>query len=479
MIPQIRFGTDGWRGAIADNFTFDSVRRATQGFANYLLSNNKANGKVVVGYDQRFLSDSFAKAASEVLAGNGFLVYLTVRATPSPAIAFSVPHQGAVGAINITASHNPPSDNGLKVRDENGGAIDPDGLEQIEAAIPESINNVKSVSFGDAIEHQKIIEFDPAPDYIAQISSLVDIKSIKDSGLTILIDPMWGNGIGWFPRLLNGGKTKVVEIHNSRNPIFPEMNRPEPIPPNADVGLQAVLNHRADVLILTDGDADRVGVGDEKGRFINQLRVHALLTYYLLETRGFRGPIVKTVSSTYILDEIAKAYNVAVYETAVGFKFIAPKMIETNALIGGEESGGFAFKNHVPERDGILAGLFILDMLCKYKLKPSEIVNLIFKKFGESYYNRIDVTINNGKYYPEQREDVIKRLRPIIPKILADQSIKEINRIDGYKLILDDGSWLLLRPSGTEALVRIYAEAKSNATLQKLLSEGQSIIARI
>ena len=301
MSGAIHFGTDGWRGRIAEDYTFDNVRRCTQGFAEYLLGKGHQGDWVVVGYDRRFHSENFAAQVAEVLAGNDLRVYLTDGATPTPAISYSVVHKKAIAAVNITASHNPPTDNGFKVRDENGGAIDPAGLKEIEALIPPSVDTVKKLSISDGEAQGKIILFDPAPAYIEQIQRLIDLEPIRNAGLKILVDPMWGNGIGWFTRLLSGGLTQVTEIHNQPNPSFPEMTRPEPIPPNIDAGLRATVKYGADVLIITDGDADRVGIGDENGRFIDQLRVFALLAYYMLEVRGERGPIVKnSVHDEYV-----------------------------------------------------------------------------------------------------------------------------------------------------------------------------------
>jgi phosphomannomutase len=344
MAVKITFGTDGWRGTIAKDYTFENVRRCAQGFASYLLRKGHHDQWVVVGYDKRFLSENFAAAASEVLAANGLRVSLTHSATPTPVISYSVITLKAVGAVNITASHNPAADNGFKVRDEHGGAIDPEGLLEIEALIPEDSASIPQLSLEDAQAQGKVDIFDPAPAYIAQLHKLIDLQPIKDAGLIVLVDAMWGNGAGWFSNLLAGGKTRVIEIHNIRNPIFPEMIRPEPIPPNVDVGLQATRDRHADVLIINDGDADRLGIGDEHGNFIDQLRVFALLAYYMLEVRGERGPIVKTLSTTTMLNKLGQIYNVPVYETGVGFKYVAPKMLETKAMIGGEESGGYAFR---------------------------------------------------------------------------------------------------------------------------------------
>src|SRR3990172_2705771 len=298
MSTIIKFGTDGWRGVIAEDYTFDNVRRCAQGFANYLIETGKQGQAVIVGHDKRFAGEHFAAAAAEVLAANGFKAWLTEDATPTPVISYAVVDKKAAGAVNITASHNPPADNGFKVRDENGGAIDPEGLKQIEALIPGEVGDVKRKTYKAAEADGSILKFDASIAYTEHLKDLIDLEPLKEAGLTVMVDAMWGNGAGWFPRLLAGGKTKVIEIHNTRNPSFPEMKRPEPIQPNVDVGLQATVDNKADILLVTDGDADRCGIGDENGQFINQLRVYALLALYLLEVRGERGDIVKTLSTT-------------------------------------------------------------------------------------------------------------------------------------------------------------------------------------
>jgi alpha-D-glucose phosphate-specific phosphoglucomutase len=466
MPKEIRFGTDGWRGLIAEDYTFDNLRRCAQGFASYLIDKGYQNEWVVVGYDQRFHSENFAEAVTEVLAANELRVYLTDRATPTPVISYSVVNKKAVAAVNITASHNPPTDNGFKVRDSNGGAIDPEGLKEIEARIPESVSAVKCISIDDAKKEGKVLLFDPAPEYIEQLNHLIDLKPIKDAGLKVLVDPMWGNGIGWFSRILQGGKTVIEEIHNQRNPLFPEMSRPEPIPPNIDAGLHAALEKKADVLLILDGDADRLGVGDERGEFINQLRVYALLAYYLLEVRGERGPIVKTLSTTNMLNKLGKMYGVPVYDTGVGFKYVAPKMVETNAMIGGEESGGYAFANHVPERDGILAGLLVLDMMVKLKAKPSELIERLFDKVGAHFYDRIDTQFSGDRSFRE------KTILEAKPKTIGGLKVTDLNTSDGYKFSLEDGGWLLIRFSGTEPIIRVYTETTHQDKVQDILADG-------
>lgn len=469
MAGQIHFGTDGWRARIADDYTFENLRRCAQGFAEYILAKGWNGQWVVIGHDRRFHSENFAASAAEVLAANGINVYLTDGATPTPIIAFSVVNKKAVGAINITASHNPPTDNGFKVRDPHGGAIDPAGLKEIEALIPPDESSIKRMPLKDALAQGKVVKFDPAPAYIDHLKGLVDLERIKNADLKVLVDPMWGNGAGWFSRLLSGGKIKIEEIHSERNPIFPEMSRPEPIPPNVNVGLEETVLRGADVLLITDGDADRVGLGDENGNFIDQLRVFALLAFYLLEVRGERGAIVKTLSTTGMLNKLGKIYNVPVYETGVGFKYVAPKFIETDALIGGEESGGYAFRGNVPERDGILAGLYILDMMERLGRKPSELVELLFSKVGAHYYDRIDSEFTGERSVRE------KKILSANPKTIGGLGVLGLDNTDGFKFKLEDGGFLLIRFSGTEPIIRVYTETTYKDRVQAILKDGLHI----
>ncbi len=469
MAFKITFGTDGWRGVIAEDYTFDNVRRCAQGYASYMLEKGKQGQWIVVGYDKRFDSEFFAAAAAEVLAGNGFKVYLTDSATPTPVIAFAVVNKHACGAVNITASHNPSTDNGFKVRDLTGGAIDPQGLLKIEALIPDNIANVRRSTFDAATKSGEIVKFDAAAPYIEHINKLIDLQPVKDAGLTVVVDCMWGNGAGYFPRFLAGGKTKVLEIHNERNPSFPEMKRPEPIPPNINVGLKATVDNHADILLITDGDADRCGIGDENGEFINQLRVFALLAYYLLEIRGERGTIVKTLSTTTMLNKLGSIYGVPVIETGVGFKFVAPKMTETNALIGGEESGGYAFRGNVPERDGILAGLYMLDFMVRTGKKPTQLLETLFAKVGEHFYDRIDMPFTGNR---KDRESMILKANP---KTIGGLKVTELVTVDGFQFKLEDGGWMLIRFSGTEPIMRVYCETMHKDKVQAILQDGLKV----
>lgn len=465
----IKFGTDGWRGRIADDYTFDNVRRCAQGFATYLQQQGLAGKGVVIGHDKRFQAEHFAAAAAEVLAANNIHVWLTEGATPTPTISYAAVDKQAGGAINITASHNPPWDCGFKVRDPKGGAIPPHDLKKIEAAIPD-VAGVKRMKLEDGLSDGRISKFDAFPAYTAQLHRLIDTEPIKKAGFKVLVDCMWGNGAGWFPRLLADGATQIHEVHNERNPIYPHMTRPEPIPPNVDHGLSFVQALGADVAVINDGDADRVGFGDENGRFIDQLRVYGLLGYYFLEVRGERGPIVKTISTTKMLNKLGKLYNVPVHETGVGFKFIAPKMVEVDAMIGGEESGGYAFRGHVPERDGILAGLYLLDMMVQTGKRPSQLLDLLFEKVGPHYYQRVD-----SYFDQEKTAEIHANVAQARPTTIGGLRCTDIITIDGHQFIMEDGGWLLIRFSGTEPIIRVYCETTHEDRVEAILEDGLRI----
>lgn len=470
MAHEIKFGTDGWRGVIAEDFTFDNVRRCAQGVATYFAAKCRARERgMVVGYDYRFASEHFAAAAAEVLAANDIPVWLVETGTPTPVISYAVLANRAAGAINITASHNPATDNGFKVRSEFGGAVAPEVLKEIEAAIP-GVEGVKRMSLADARAAKLVRLFDPSAAYLAHLPTLIDVTPLQRAGLRVIHDPMWGVGSGWLKRILGGGTTVVSEIHSGRNPIFPDLKRPEPIPPNTEHLQREVVAQQASVGILTDGDADRVGFVAENGRFINQLEVYALLAYYLLEVRGRRGPIVKTISTTSMLNRLGEIYQVPVYETGVGFKYVAPKMIETNALIGGEESGGFAFGGHMPERDGIVAALFLLDLMVQLNKTPSQLLEHLFSLVGPHYYDRIDTP-----FPPEHNAEVRERIRGQKPAEIAGIKVTNINTLDGFRYEMQDGGWLLIRFSGTEPIIRVYTETTRADKVQEILQAGLAL----
>lgn len=473
-MSDIIFGTDGWRGRMAEDYTFDNVRRCAQGFAEYLkltYPSELARG-VVIGGDKRFQSEHFAAAAAEVLAGNDIPVHFCGGGVPTPVISFGVTEAGALGAINITASHNPPWDNGFKVRDPNGGAIDPDGLKAIEARIPSSVAGVKRMDFDEALKAGLIRHYDPVPAYEARIRSLVDVERIKEAGLTVLVDNMWGNGAGYLSRFIAGGKTRVIEYHADRNPIFPEMKRPEPIPPNVDAGLAKGREIGADVVCILDGDADRCGLGDENGRFVDQLRVYGLLAMYFLEIRGERGAIIKTLSTTSMLDKLGARYGVPVIHTGVGFKYVAPAMMQHKGMIGGEESGGYAFRGHVPERDGILANLYLLDMMVRTGKKPTQLLAMLFDLVGgPHYYDRVDTRLKDNTMKTAAKA----RLDAAMPETIAGLRVTDKVTLDGYQFIMEDGGWVLIRFSGTEPLIRVYCETMHADKVQAILQDGMRL----
>ncbi len=468
MPTPIRFGTDGWRAVIGEDYTFANVRVVTQAVADYLHGHNLVERGLVVGFDTRFGSERFAMAASEVLAANGIHVYLTNKATPTPVISWAILDKQAGGASIITASHNPGTDNGYKYKPDYAGSASPAIVKEIEANLEQ--RSVQRTEYKDA-ERQGLIErFDPQPAYVAQIAKLVDLEAIKRAGLTIYADSMFGAGAGYYPQLLDGGATKVIQINAERNPIFPGIRAPEPIDGNLQKLKKVVKESGADVGIAFDGDADRVGLVDENGRFVNQLEVFALLAYYLLDVRGWRGPLVKSMSTTSMVTRLGELYNVPVIETPVGFKHIGPKMIAQGAIIGGEESGGFGFANHIPERDGVLAGLLLIDFMLRRNKTPSELLDELFGRVGEHFYNRVDL-----QFPAAQHAHILQRIVDAQPEQIAGQRVASRSTEGGYKYTLEDGSWLLIRFSGTEPLLRIYTEMRSADAVQTALADGRAL----
>ncbi|MFC1998119.1 phosphoglucomutase/phosphomannomutase family protein [Chloroflexota bacterium] len=467
----IKFGTDGWRAVIAQDFTFDNVRICAQAVANFLTDVKMADRGLVIGYDTRYGSERFATAVAEIIAGNGIKAYLCRKALPTPVISYGILVKQAAGAIIITASHNPAEWNGFKYKPEYAGSASPEVISQIEGHISGIIDSgdVRSIALEDGIKKKLISYVDLFPAYLEQISKLIDIDAIRKAGLNVAVDSMYGAGIGIFKRILAGGSTKVTEINSKRNPLFPGIN-PEPITPNLGKLSKLIARGGFDVGLATDGDADRIGIMDEKGEFITQLATYALLTLYMLEVLGERGAIVKTITTTDMVYRLGQIYDVPVIETSVGFKYVGPIMIRENALIGGEESGGYGFRGHIPERDGILAGLFFLDMMMKLKMKPSDLVAHLYGKVGPHYYNRIDV-----HFAAKDREAIISRVKSANPAQIDGIKVVKIDTFDGYRFRLADTSWLLIRFSGTEPVLRIYAETSSPQQVQRLLAEGNKL----
>ena len=461
----IKFGTDGWRAIIADEFTFANVRACAQAAARYFREAGAATRGIVVGYDTRFASEEFAAAVVEVLAANGVPVQLCDRAAPTPVIGFHIRRLNAGGGVVITSSHNPALYSGFKVRTEQASAAPPEVLSQIEALIPEALDGaVERMPLEEATAKGLVQKFDPRADYLRHLGQLVEIERLRQPGLRVVVDPMHGAGAGYLRELLSGGRTEVIEIRSERNPAFPGMHNPEPIARNLEATREAVVKAHAEAALATDGDADRIGVMDDRGEFVDQLRVFALLTYYLLEVRGLRGPIVKSVTTTSMVHRLGELYGVPVYETGVGFKYLGPKMIETDALIAGEESGGFAFRGHLPERDGILSGLYILDLMARRGKSLPELLEEVFAKVGPRYYDRVDITVT-----PAERDRIAGLLTTLEPSTIDGLRVTGYDRTDGLRFLLEGGAWALIRLSGTEPLMRIYTEVREGEQVQPLL----------
>ncbi len=465
----IRFGTDGWRAVIGEDFTFANVRRCAHATALYLKEAGLAGRGVVVGYDTRFASEAFAAAVAEVMTANDVPVFLCDRPAPTPVVGHAILGRRAAGSVVITASHNPPAYSGFKVRTEYAGAAPPDVLGRIEALLPQ-ITETPRLTLTEATAKDLLEVFNPQPDYLAHLSELVDLDALRAGGLRLVVDSMHGAGAGYLRRLLAGGKTRVWEVRSARNPLFPGMHNPEPIPRNLSPLRRAVARHGAQVGLATDGDADRLGVLDSRGRFVNQLQTFALLAYYLLEVRGLRGPIVKSVTTTRMVPRLGELYGVPVHETAVGFKYLGPKMRDTDAIIAGEESGGYAFRGHLPERDGILSALYFLDLMARRGKDPADLVAELFRKVGPHYYDRVDIEMS-----ADERTLVEARLPELKPDIIAGLRVTGIDTKDGLRFKLEDGAWALIRLSGTEPLMRIYTEVPREELVPVVLAQCREL----
>lgn len=464
-MTEIRFGTDGWRALIADEFTFENVARCARGLGDYLKEVGSAGQGLVVGYDTRFLSPEFAKTVAAVCSAQGIKVFLADKPAPTPVISYNVLHHQAGGAAIITASHNPSQWNGFKFKPDYAGSATQDITDHLEECIARAAVPATGGPHGVSEGRDKglIVDLDLSPPYLDRIASLVDLDAIKEAGLHVVVDSMYGAGGGYLPNLLDGGKTTVRELHGHRNPAFPGMEQPEPIAHNLTEISSIVANDGASVGIALDGDADRVGVIDEQGRFVTTLDTFSTLAHYLLEQKQQRGALVKGVTSSIALNKLGEAYGVDVHEMRVGFKNIGPKMTEVDALMAGEESGGFAFRGHIPERDGILSGLYFLEYMATTGDSPTQLVQRLVSKVGPHSFRRRDI-----EFGAADRERILERLNSPGLTAIAGVPILDSDTIDGRRFHVDDG-WLAVRFSGTEPLLRIYAEAATAEIVNKLL----------
>ncbi len=468
----IKFGTDGWRGVISDNFTFDNVRRVAAAIADYFNAitqkrNNAKTVKIAVGYDTRFLSDVYARIVSEVLASKGIGVILSDRAIPTPALSFAVKHKRLTAGVMITASHNPASYNGIKIKTASGGAAPPEVTQEVEKLLPRYPLPVTRYL-------NSIVKKDLTAEYIKFLRSYINLSLLKKTSFRLLIDAMYGSGNGFIAGVLDGTKIKLNFIRNQINPSFGGL-RPEPVLENLSPTVEELKNRRYDLCLVLDGDADRIAAFAGRGEFIHPQKILGLLILHLVRNRGMRGGVVKTIVGTTLIDKIAGRLGLKLYETPVGFKYISELMEKENILVGGEEAGGIGFKGYIPERDGSLAGLLLLEMMAYHKKPMLKILNEMEREFGRYYYLREDVHLtgfkSRGATVLSSKINRFKSKRELLGK-----KIIQVKDFDGVKLICEDESWLMLRRSGTEPLVRIYAEAKNLVRSKKLLAFGKSFI---
>ncbi len=472
----IQFGTDGWRAVISDEFTFANVRKVAQGIADVFLSRSEAQGashapRLVVGFDTRFLSDRYAREVACVLAANGMTVYLTQGDTPTPMVSHAIRTLGADGGVMITASHNPPRYNGIKIKAAHGGPAAPEFCRQVEQAIQANETADRApryMPFGEGERQGYIHRFDPFPAYRDHLFTLVNTERIQQAGLRAVVDPMHGAGRRYFARLLAEAGVEVQEIRGDMNPGFGGVH-PEPIARNLTALVEQVRLWDNAFGLATDGDADRIGAVAEDATFVDPHRILSLALRYLVTVRRQHGAVVKTVSTTLMVNRLAAAYSLPLYETPVGFHYIVEHMLTDDVLIGGEESGGISIKGHIPEGDGILMGLLLAEIVAHAGSSLRDLVADLYAQVGHYAYAREDHRVP-----PFAKAKLVERLAGDPPATLAGRALRAVNTLDGVKYILDD-AWLLIRPSGTEPVLRIYAEGPDNETVRELLETGRRL----
>jgi len=479
----IQFGTDGWRAVISDTFTFQNLRQVTQAIADAVASdewlNNSHRGpkpdprRMVVGFDTRFLSDRYAVEASRVLAANGYKVYLTSADIPTPAVSYSVRHLGAIAGLMITASHNAPRYNGVKLKAAYGGSAVSEQCRRVEVYLNDNEARGRGPNLMDyeqARDVGLIERFNPTPSYYDHLRTLIDFDAIADNPQHLVVDSMFGSGRGQIKGILQGSGCEVVEVRGEMNPGFGGIH-PEPIAHYLGALAGAIAAGHGRLGIATDGDGDRLGAMDGRGQYVDPHRIMALALKHLVEKRGWQGKIVKTVSTTQMINRLGEKYGLEVIETPVGFNYIADWMLRDDILIGGEESGGISFKGHIPEGDGILMGLLLVEMVATADKPLDELVADLLNEVGPVHYTRLDLRLSR----PIQKERMVKELAETAPAEISGISVNDINTMDGIKYLLEDDSWLLIRPSGTEPVLRIYAEASEPERVKALLDHGRSI----
>ena len=480
---MIHFGTDGWRAVISDTFTFNNLRQVTQAIADAVRSDSWINGEatglnpdphtMVVGFDTRFLSDRYAVETARVLAANGFKVHLAQADAPTPAISYAVRNLNAIGGIMITASHNAPRYNGVKLKAAFGGSASPEQCRKVEIYLNDNETQGRGpnvMEYEQARDTNLLTRFNPIPAYSEHLRKLINFDVIAENPQRIVVDSMYGSGRGVLRSVLQGTGCEVYEVRGEMNPGFGGVH-PEPISRYLGALAGAISMGYGSFGLATDGDADRIGAMDERGNFVDPHKIMALSLRYLVEKHGLSGSVVRTVSTTRMIDRLAKKYGLPLHETPVGFNHIADLMLKEDVLIGGEESGGISFKGHIPEGDGVVMGLLLVEMVASYGVPLSELVEDLLKEVGPAFYERKDIRLG----HPVSKDKMTAYLRDCVPAEIGGEKVQEVSVVDGVKYIMSDDSWLLIRPSGTEPVLRVYAEGRTDDMVKALLGFGQKV----
>ena len=467
MATQIKFGTSGWRAVMAEEFTFANVRRAVVGIARYVASQKPKEARVIVGRDPRFLGETFCAMAAEILEAHGIAPLVVSEPAPTPALSYAVIHDRADGVINFTASHNPPEYNGIKFSTPDGCPALPEVTKKIEAEIAAGDQAVTQKSGNGSAPKRESL--DPKPAYLKRLAETVDLEVIRKAGLRVVFDPMWGAARGYSDELLRGAGVQVATVHDSRDVLFGG-HAPEPDDHLLEDLRKEMRETGAQIGIATDGDADRFGIVDADGTFLQPNYVIALLFDYLVESRGWKNGVAKSVATTNLINALARRHGVELYETPVGFKYIGELIMQDKIAIGGEESAGLSIRHHVPEKDGVLAGLLCCEAVARRGRSLGEQLQAISNQVGSFYPQR-----ENFRLTPEVRAKFTEKLRSD-PSEFCGHEVSEVVRKDGLKLVFSDGSWVCYRLSGTEPVVRVYTEARSAAGLEKLSTAAKNWI---
>ena len=466
----IKFGTDGWRAIISKEFTFENVHMVSQAIADH-FNKEKKGPTLAIGYDWRFLSEKYAELVAEVLAANGVKVLLSDKAVPTPLVSLEIKNKKLEGGIMITASHNPPSYNGIKIKASYAGSADKSITKSVESFLGK--NQIKSTPIDEAVSSGAVTMTDLKSSYMKFITSYIDMALLKNAKLNVLVDCMHGVGDGYIKEALKGTKIQITQMRAGRDALFGGIN-PEPIPKNLEAVFERMKKEKFDIAIINDGDADRIGAVVPGGKFLGAGQIMSLLLLHFIEDKKWTGSVVKTISNTTLIERIVKKYKLKLHETPVGFKYICRLMLDEDVLIGGEESGGIGVKNYMPERDGMLLGILLIEMMAHRKKGILDILKDIEEEYGRFCYARIDM-----EYPDDKKKKLMEFLKNSAPKKILEKPVKELKSYDGYKFILEDDSWLILRLSGTEPILRVYAEASSDKLAQQYLDFGKKIAQNI